>query len=211
MRDPLKHRASMFQHGVQVHKDGNLRLEDWLAEEQSSNRQTKMIAGNDDVNSAIRIIRTKLVYIGLTDKFDESLVLLKSLFAPDLNILYRSMRVAIDNSVSRRVITSEKSRQMLIRGNKADIELYNYVKNELYPQYRKEYGPQLGESVRQFQKALIPYQQQKVSQSLFERKYLRKLGLMFQLQPYNQCNVIMSLLKSIVVYRNFVYLYRRVT
>jgi hypothetical protein len=208
LRDPLKHRASMFQHGVFAHRQDNLNLEDWLAEEQSSNRQTKMIAGSADVNAAIRMIQTKGIFVGLTDNFDESIFLFKSLFETKLNILYRPMRVSLGNT-SYNLLTSEKKCQMLSEGNEADIQLYNYVKREIYPNYQREYGDNLYDHVLQYRTELAPYQEQIVSLPSLEKWSFKKAKLLLQLKPYNQKNVVLSIIKTNVIYRMVIYFHRK--
>ena len=77
MRHPLKLAASYFQYNVQERGLKDLVFEEWVQREWPSNRQTKMIAGVADVEEAIRIIKAKQVFVGLTERFDESMVLLK--------------------------------------------------------------------------------------------------------------------------------------
>jgi hypothetical protein len=209
IRDPFKQRASMFQHGVYVHDEENLRLEDWLQEEQSSNRQTKMIAGKADVDAAIQSIRDKNIFVGLTDRFDESMLLLKSLVANDLKILYRPMRVASDNSIAQSLLSSAQTRQILAEGNKADMQLYDFIKCELYPTYQREYGSSLDDAVAKYRVSLEPFSRRGVSLSLLEKSFFHKLLLCFYLEPFDRRNVALSLLKNYFVYKPLIHLHRR--
>jgi hypothetical protein len=151
MRDPLKSCASRFQYKVQVSKKKDFVFEKWIQQESSRNHQTKWIAGVDDVAEAIRIIRDKNIFVGLTERFDESMVLLKSLVANDLNISYKRVNVAPANTIKQQLLETESTRQMLIEALGADLELYNYVKQELYPTYRQEYGTSLDRDVAHYQ------------------------------------------------------------
>src|SRR3989304_3570927 len=94
MRDPLKTCASRFQYNIQYRGKKHLIFEEWIQKEWTRNHQTKMIAGVPDVNKAIRIIQDKNIFVGLTERFDESMVLLKALVADNLNISYKPVNVA---------------------------------------------------------------------------------------------------------------------
>ena len=78
------------------------------------------------------------------------MVLLKALLANDLNISYQRVNVASDNSIKERLLATESTRQMLIEANRADLELYHFVVNELYPCYQRAYGPTLGIDVSDY-------------------------------------------------------------
>lgn len=144
LRDPLKRCASFFQYATQ--KQGrDLVFEEWI--KRQNDAQTRQIASTVDVDAALQVIQEKNVFIGLVERFDESLLLFKALVANDLNIAYEPRNVAADDKLGQRLLTSERTRQMLFEVNRADLELYAYVKNELYPSYRREYGPRLNEDV----------------------------------------------------------------
>jgi hypothetical protein len=201
MRDPVKMRASMYQHGVEALGEENCVLEDWLTEEQSRNRQTKMIAGTDDVDKAIAIIRERGIFVGLTDRFNESLLLLRALLANRLNIVYRRMNVAAGDTAAKQVLASPTERALLTEGNEADQALYDYVQHELYPAYRQEYGPRLDEDLAQYE-AILSHQRQRVTTlSFMSQPRLVKLLLLLNAKPYNGRNVALALAKKYLLYR----------
>jgi hypothetical protein len=152
IRDPLKSCASRFQYKVQVSKKKNLVFEEWIQQDWTRNHQTKWIAGVADVAEAIRIIQDKNIFVGLAERFDESIVLLKALMAGDLNISYKSVNVARDNTLAKSLLASESTRQMLNEAQQMDLELYNFVRQELYPTYQREYGPSLEADVADYQR-----------------------------------------------------------
>lgn len=201
MRDPLKMRASMYQHGVEALGEENCVFDEWLEEEQSRNRQTKMIAGAADVNKAIEIIRERNIFVGLTERFDESLLLLKALVAGDLNISYRRMNVAAGDTAGKQVLSSPRTREMLAEGNEADMALHEYVKHDLYPSYQRAYGPGLTADVAQFKASLDRYRNQITTLSFMSKPRIFKLLLLRNLEPYNGRNVILSLAKKHILYR----------
>jgi hypothetical protein len=182
MREPLKTCASRFQYNVQYRGKTDLVFEEWIQREWTRNHQTKMIAGIADVDEAIRIIRDKHIFVGLTEHFDESMVLLKALLVDNLNISYRPVNVARTNNLAERLLSTESTRQMLIEANQADLELYKFARTELYPSSQRQYGSRL-------EKDVIDYQQNRE-------------------KDFNMLNLSLSRLKQYLIYRPFLNLYR---
>ncbi|HET9906300.1 MAG TPA: hypothetical protein VFQ23_06655 [Anaerolineales bacterium] len=182
MRDPIKTCASRFQYNIQYRGKQNLDFEEWIQRDWTRNSQTKLIAGSADVDTAIRIIKEKNIFIGLTERFDESMLLLKGLRAKNLNISYQRINVATNNSIAQKILSDEKTRQLLIEANRVDQQLYDYVSQELFPLWQKEYGPSLAND-------LVNYQQTREG-------------------SFNQWNLTTSRLKQFMVYRPLIYLYR---
>jgi hypothetical protein len=168
---------------VQVSGKKDFVFEKWVQQDSTRNHQTKWIAGAADVEEAIRIIQDKNIFVGLTERFDESMVLLKALRANDLNISYRRVNVAGDNTIKERLLSTESTRQMLIEAQKADLELYNYVRQELYPSYQREYGPTLEADVARYRQT--------------------------QSHHFNYWNLTACRLKHYVLYKPLLYLHRR--
>ena len=121
--------------------------------------------------------------MGLTERFDESMLLLKALLANNLNISYQPVNVARKNNLAERLLSNESTRQMLVEANRADMELYNFVRNELFPSFQKEYGTELGADLAQ-------YQQNRD-------------------KNFNTRNITLSRLKQYLIYKPALYLYRK--
>lgn len=183
MRDPLKTSASRFQFNVQYRGKHNLVFEEWIQRDWARHQQTKMIAGVADVDEAIRILQAKHIFVGLTERFDESMVLLEALMANYLNISYKRVNVARDNTLAKSLLSTESTRQMLIEANQADLELYNFVRQELYPTFQREYGPSLEADVARYRQT--------------------------QSSNFNYWNLTLSRLKQYMLYKPLLYLYRR--
>lgn len=183
MRDPLKTCASRFQYNVQYRGKKGLVFEEWIQKDWTRDHQTKMIAGVADAAEAVQIIRAKSIFVGLTERFDESMVLLKALMAGNLNIAYQPVNVARDNTLAQGLLSNERTRQMLVEANQADLELYKFVRHEYYSAFQREYGPSLEADV-------ADYQQAKGSN-------------------FNQWNLTLSRLKQYALYKPLLYLYRR--
>ncbi|MCC6454644.1 MAG: sulfotransferase family 2 domain-containing protein [Caldilineaceae bacterium] len=183
MRDPLKTCASRFQYNVQYRGKKDLVFEEWIQLEWPRNSQTKMIAGVADVDEAIRMIRAKEIFVGLTERFDESMLLFKALIAEQLNISYQRVNEARNNTIAQSLLANERTRQMLIEANQADLKLYHFVTQELYPARQREYGPSLAEDVAHYQQG--------------------------RNHSFNYRNLTLSRLKQYVLYKPLLYLHRK--
>ncbi|MFB3737378.1 MAG: hypothetical protein ACE14W_00255 [Candidatus Velamenicoccus archaeovorus] len=149
MRDPLRSVASRFQYKVQVAGKG-FSFDDWIRSDHIRDPQIRRIAGVEDVSEAVRVIERNNIFVGLTERFDESLLLLKALVADDLDLSYEPVNVAGDRRIADELLTNEETRQLLVDSQKVDLELYDYVEHELFPAYRRAYGPSLEEDVERF-------------------------------------------------------------
>ena len=183
LRDPLKTCASRFQYNVQYREKRDLVFEDWIQKDWTRNAQTKRIAQVADVNQAIRIIQKKAIFTGLAERFDESMVMLKALLANNLNIAYKRVNVASNNTIAKNLLSDPRTWQMLLEANQVDLELYNYVKKEIYPAFRQEYGVSLEADVAAYQAE--------------------------QDKSFNYLNLTLSRLKQYALYRPALYLNRR--
>jgi hypothetical protein len=152
LRDPLKMCASRFQYHVD-HRKKDVEFDEWIQREWLRDAQTKRIAGTADAADAIEVIRRKGIFVGLTEHFDESLVLLQALRAADLDIRYERVNVARRNTLADDLLASPRTRQALVDANRADLELYRYAKEELFPAARRAYGPGLDAAAAGLQQA----------------------------------------------------------
>ncbi len=151
LRDPLKSAASRFQYKLQVSGKKDLVFDEWIQQGWTRNHETKQIAGVDDLDEAIRVIREKNIFVGLAERFDESLVLMRGLVAEDLRISYEPVNVARRSTLATELLTNDRTRALLKEAQKVDLELYDHVSRELFPAYRQAYGPSLDQDVAAFQ------------------------------------------------------------
>lgn len=151
LRDPLKMCASRFQYHVD-HRKKSVEFDEWIQRDWLRDAQTKRIAGTANPADALEVIRKKRIFVGLTEHFDESLVLLRALRAPDLDIGYSRVNVARRNSLAEDLLADATTRQALVDANQADLELYRHAQDEIFPAAQREYGPSLAEAVAAFQR-----------------------------------------------------------
>jgi hypothetical protein len=152
VREPIKRGASHFQYHVR-HDKPCLDWDRWLQWDVHQNHQVKMFSKSVDANDAIQQIKKKNVFVGLTERFDESFVMFKALFANDLNIAYIRINTAKDNSIAHELLANSQTREQIRDMYRADLELYEFVAHELYPSFQKEYGPNLERDVQAFRES----------------------------------------------------------
>jgi len=143
LRDPLKLTASRFQYHVEHRGMRDLVFEEWVQREWLRNPQTRQIGGTARVEDAIRTIENKGIFVGLTERFDESVLMLKCLRAPDLDIRYTPVNVAKSSRLAQELLADPRAREAIVAVNVADVALYEYAKTELYPAIVREYGGSL--------------------------------------------------------------------
>lgn len=147
LREPIALCASRFQYRLDHRGRTDLSFEEWIQKDWARNAQTQRIGGTPAANDAISAIVRKNMFVGLTEAFDESMILLQGLRAPDLDIRYAPVNVAKSSHIAKDLLASEDTRRLLVDANRADLELYEHVKQELFPAQQREYGPSLPESV----------------------------------------------------------------
>jgi hypothetical protein len=149
LREPIAMCASRFQYQHDYRGKRELVFEEWIERDWVRNAQTQRVAGTSDPNEAIEIIERKEMFVGLTERFDESIVMLKAMRAPDLDIRYSPVNVAKSSTIAKDLLADPAKHEMIVAANQADIELYRYAREELYPRLQREFGPTLDQTVAQ--------------------------------------------------------------
>ena len=147
LREPVKQCASYCQYLVDRH-ERVLDFKDWIQTEWPQNIQTKRIAGSPDAETAWQIIQEKNIFVGLLERFDDSLRLLKALFVPDLNICYRRRNTAPRQTLAQELLDNPKTLAMLQSATEEDQKLYQYVQLELFPSYEAQFSSKMGATLK---------------------------------------------------------------
>ncbi len=151
VREPLARGASHFQYHVQTDRP-DLVWADWVDWPVHRNHQLKMFSPAADAQDAIRRIGQQEVFVGLTERFDESLLVFRKLLRPDLDIAYLRTNTARGNDLARRLLADPATHGQLEQMYGDERPLYEWVANELYPRYRRAYGPTLEADLEEFRR-----------------------------------------------------------
>ncbi|MGH8508442.1 MAG: hypothetical protein ACREVH_06970 [Gammaproteobacteria bacterium] len=110
-----------------------------------ANRQVRLLAGTRDLEAAKGHLR-RMVWVGLMERFDESLLLMRDrLDIEGMDLRYGQPRNVGDQR--RRMLdreevraTFDRHRDEVIAQNKLDLDLYKFAQYEIWPQQVVEYG-----------------------------------------------------------------------
>jgi len=160
-RDPVRRYTSHYTHWVE--KMGrNLSFEEFLKIDYNWNFQTKKIAGAENLKRAKDILRNRFLLVGVVEQFDEFLLLLKRKLAPwSFDPRHQILNVARNPANIDRIIAAHEDR--IVEKNRCDIELYNFVQDDLLSAARRDFGPGLAEE-------LVALRRQNASMGGFRRR-----------------------------------------
>ncbi|HEU4527397.1 MAG TPA: hypothetical protein VFT80_05665 [Actinomycetota bacterium] len=177
LREPISMCASRFQYQIDYRKKERV-FEDWIRNDWVRDAQTQRIGGTTNAADAIATIEKREMFVGLTERFDESMVLVRALVAPDLDIRYERANVAKSSRIAKDLLSDPVSRRMIEEANQADLELYEHVVRELYPGFQRAYGEGLEEAVARLEHGPHGFRRRKLAtyglkQRLVHRPALR--------------------------------------
>jgi len=153
LRDPVRRYVSQYRQWVEV-MGKTISFEEFLETEEVANFQTKKIAGGEDVALAKDILLNRFLLVGLVEQFDEFLVLLSRKLRPMVfDPTYRTQNVSRDKSTSDRIVRRHHAK--IVKKNKLDIELYDFVKKEIVPANIRWYGNGFSGDVDRFKRGRI--------------------------------------------------------
>ncbi len=152
VRDPVVRCASHYQYDLQ--RGGvELPLEEWLAHAVSPNRQVRHLAGPGATGAdAVRIVEDRVDFVGVTEHFDASLVMMAAFYAFP-RLAYVRKWSAPSDDIKRRILNDPDSRALLEEANREDMVLYRHVVDEVLPRQEAAYGPGLESDVAAFREA----------------------------------------------------------
>lgn len=142
LREPVARYLSHYQHHVE-HWNKKKRFEKFLTRPQQRNWQTRLIAGEPDLGAAKQILTAQYSSVGLLERFDDSLLLLrKALGFPKMRLNYGRVRNAASSSQLRDQLleAAEQHRDACMENNRLDLELYDFVVREIFPAQVRAYG-----------------------------------------------------------------------
>lgn len=125
-------------------------LDEFLAEEKFSNFMTKRLAGSYDLKKAKERLSNSFSFVGITELFDESLLIMKyRLFDEKFNLNYKKRNVAKPCQSDK---LSKEYIERIQQNNLLDLELYEHAKEIFENRYKKEYPRDLSIDLEEFKK-----------------------------------------------------------
>jgi hypothetical protein len=139
--------------------DGNRRedFERWIDREWVQNWQTKMIAGEANARKAIDLLGARFGFVGLTERFDESLILFggwlgERAFCAEYRRVNRLSDKRRPRDVAREQmdmswLESDDVRERIRAANAEDYKVYEFVTSQVYPRQIAQYGGNLAAEI----------------------------------------------------------------
>ena len=160
VRDPLQRCLSHYQHikRARQRKGKNISFETFMVNEDITDCQVRRIAGEPNVEKAVEELTGSYFFVGLTERFAESMLILQKLTPSPLTLDYRRLHVTKDNTAKQEVLNDPALFQLLHEGNQLDLALYAFVRDELYPSLLKRAGLEEQDvDEKQFYTAAYPF------------------------------------------------------
>lgn len=164
LRDPVQREISYYYHVLRMNQHPyhqevvtkRMSLEDYLTSHMHKmliNAQTKQIAGIqgglqskalpfDKTDSLLEVAKNNLekyfIFSGITEHFDEGLILLHKILHWKFPLYYKPLNTAPDNLRYKDI--PQKAEQIIADQSKLDMLLYSYVKGRFLEQIRENKG-----------------------------------------------------------------------
>jgi hypothetical protein len=148
LREPVSRYLSHFRHQRDVMRIG-WTLESFCAERLFDNYMTNHIAPDGDVETAKRALRDEFAFVGVLEDFDRSLVLMtERLGLEDFDTRYEICNANRRPRQKRDGELAAALHAKILENNALDLELYRFVKEDLFPSYVRATGDDLEDRVR---------------------------------------------------------------
>ncbi len=144
LREPLQRCVSHYQFSSPK-KSNFPDFEKWLPT--NANFQCRILCGEENASRAIEVLERQIKFVGLVERFNESLVLLQDWCGEELDLHYRSINVATDNTIKKRLLSDPKIMAQIEAANDQDYQVYRYARDVIYPRQLAKFGPNLNQAV----------------------------------------------------------------
>ncbi len=156
LRNPLERCIAQYRYSVQI-QFNMVPFEKWILDERVRNVSTKILAGSDDAEVAIEVAKNKLFFVGLIERFDETLLLLQKKIGCNSFKIFPTFfkEISKKNIIDEEIKGNDQKMALLMDANKSDLRLYDFVYNELFDKYCVEYGNDLKDDAAKFASSKI--------------------------------------------------------
>ncbi len=161
LRDPVDRFISHYNHGLN-RGHHSMSIQERIQVQGESDYQVKFLLGcqtiqdrdfsviQDDLEKAKKVLAEDYVFVGMTEKFDESLVLLKEILGLlDLDIRYEKMHATKKKHVTKDELSPDLL-EKIKNANRMDQALYRFAVDELFAKQVIEYPGNFVQAVEDF-------------------------------------------------------------
>jgi Sulfotransferase family len=158
LREPVaRFRSHFLNRGVSFERSD---FDRWSSTPWLQNWQTRMIAGEPSAEKAIKLLSNQYGFVGLTERFDESVLLLGQWlkepgFRPEYRRVNQYGHKGRPQEAARRLATTtyldtDEVRAWMREVNTEDLKVYDYVTATLFPKQIAAYEGSLESDVHEF-------------------------------------------------------------
>jgi len=148
LRDPFTRCVSRYQYHCE-RSSQKKEFRTWLTN--NSNRMCEIICGEENAEQAIEFIETKIQFVGLMERFDESLLLWnKWTGISGLDLTYQSTNKAKSNQIKSQILNTPGYPELIQECHTQDQKLYEYVRDNVFPRQIHNYGDSLKNDLQEF-------------------------------------------------------------
>jgi hypothetical protein len=158
LREPLsRYRSHFLNRGIRYNRAD---FDRWFSDSRLHNWQTKMIAGEPNGEKAIELLTNRFGMVGLTERFDESLLLLgdwlcDSDFHPEYQRLNQLAHKRRPRDIAREksdtgYLELDEVRAQIHEANAEDLKVYDYVTQTVYARQVAAYDGDLEADLEKF-------------------------------------------------------------
>ena len=135
MREPVTRFISHFHHYHRGRTDTCTaeKLKEFASNPDYRNIQTRWLCGTENVEDAIRVINDRIDIVGLTERFDESALLIGRWLGLDDRALTFRPRNTSHGAASLPYHDNPELMSIIREANDADVQVYNYVLEDCFP------------------------------------------------------------------------------
>lgn len=156
VREPVSRTISAYQYLTETGKNPGPYLE-WVESER--NRQVSRLCGKQDLDAALEVLQNRIGFVGLTEHFDESLVMWhRWANDPKIEIRYKRINVSSNKALKEEIQSSDECMEKTREITDLDQQLYQRVKSEIYPAQKLEYGEHLAADLDAFRASLVEFE-----------------------------------------------------
>jgi hypothetical protein len=160
LRDPAARLRSHFLN-ARLADHGPRDFDRWIAATWVHNWQTKMLAGEPNAQKAIELLSTRVEFVGLTERFDESVLMLGQwLQEPGFRPEYRRLNQLRDkrppHEIARlqrdtRYLDADPARTRIQEAIAEDQKVYEFVAATIFPRQLAAYNGKLESDLHRLQ------------------------------------------------------------
>jgi Sulfotransferase family len=149
LREPIARVFSHYQDTV-LGGGNTIGFEEYLRQGRSlANLHVKLMAGGLDLDKAKRYLEL-CGFVGITEKFDLSLHVLKNLSPVPLNLNYKRRRIAPTDRIKKSLADDPRMVGLAREYNQLDIALYDFALNEIFPKFCEQAGFKPSDTVESY-------------------------------------------------------------